>query len=330
LRFAAVIYYEHHLGDYLRDTAHLTLIEEGVYRRLLDQYYIREAPLPPDLRGCYKFARAATKQERAAVEHVLADFFELQSDGYHQRRADDVIARYRSKSGKARAAARSRWSKSGSNADALDDPEPDVDAGEMQTHVSEHANASADTDADAMRTGMRMPCGSHAIQDPRSNLQDPNTKIQDPDSQASPARVGARASPPDPIGTFRSRPPIGVPIEDMRGIRDDYPPGTYPESEWGAAERMVGQILGDGMSIAELRGRVRAFHAQQFACGNVGTQFIPKPSKFFAGDPGPWRGPFPLPAAKQPQRIESARDRIRRAASAGEAESVIEGEVIRG
>lgn len=39
-------FYEHHLGDYMRDTAHLSMIEDAAYRRLLDAYYIREAPLP--------------------------------------------------------------------------------------------------------------------------------------------------------------------------------------------------------------------------------------------------------------------------------------------
>ena len=57
-------YYEHHLGDYVRDTAHLSMLEDAAYRRLLDAYYIREAPLPTDVRDCCKPARAQSKPER--------------------------------------------------------------------------------------------------------------------------------------------------------------------------------------------------------------------------------------------------------------------------
>jgi uncharacterized protein YdaU (DUF1376 family) len=92
---ATINYYEHHLGDYMRDTAHLSLLEDGAYRRLLDAYYTRERPLPPDLRDCCKLARASTKPERDAVAYVLRVFFEQRDDGYHQKRADEEIARYR-------------------------------------------------------------------------------------------------------------------------------------------------------------------------------------------------------------------------------------------
>ncbi len=88
-------YYEHHLGDYMRDTAHLSMLEDAAYRRLLDAYYIRERALPGDLRECYKLARATSRSEREAVSYVLKEFFQQHKDGYHQRRADAEIARYR-------------------------------------------------------------------------------------------------------------------------------------------------------------------------------------------------------------------------------------------
>lgn len=87
-------YYEHHLGDYAKDAGHLTLTEEGAYRRLLDVYYIRERPLPVDFDECCKLARARSKAERDAVECVLQEFFELSQDGHHQARADAEIARF--------------------------------------------------------------------------------------------------------------------------------------------------------------------------------------------------------------------------------------------
>lgn len=90
-------FYEHHLGDYMRDTAHLSMIEDAAYRRLLDAYYIREAPLPADLRDCCKLARAHSKVERDAVAYVLREFFDLRDDGHHQDRADREIARYQAR-----------------------------------------------------------------------------------------------------------------------------------------------------------------------------------------------------------------------------------------
>ena len=43
-------HYPFHPGDHKLDTAHLTLEEEGTYRRALDLYYVSEAPLPDDKR----------------------------------------------------------------------------------------------------------------------------------------------------------------------------------------------------------------------------------------------------------------------------------------
>lgn len=90
-------YYEHHLGDYAKDTAHLSMIEHGAYRILLDVYYTREVPLPTDRRACYKLARAQSKEERAAVDYVLEEFFFEQSDGFHNDRCDAEIAGYYAK-----------------------------------------------------------------------------------------------------------------------------------------------------------------------------------------------------------------------------------------
>ncbi len=88
-------YYEHHLGDYLRDTAHLSVVEDGIYRRLIDQYYIRERPLPTDVKECCKLARATSKPERDAVAYVLKSFFALGADGHRHKRCEDEIERYR-------------------------------------------------------------------------------------------------------------------------------------------------------------------------------------------------------------------------------------------
>lgn len=90
-------YYEHHLGDYLRDTAHLSMLEDGAYRRLIDAYYIREAPLPPTTREVFRLVRAQSKQDREAVETVLREFFTETPDGWVHSRCDREIERYHAK-----------------------------------------------------------------------------------------------------------------------------------------------------------------------------------------------------------------------------------------
>ena len=85
-------YYERHIGDYLKDTAHLSLLEHGVYARLLDVYYTRETALPDD--QVARLIAARSKEERAAMQAVLSEFFDLQADGWHQARCDREIHRY--------------------------------------------------------------------------------------------------------------------------------------------------------------------------------------------------------------------------------------------
>lgn len=85
-------YYQHHIGDYLTRTAHLTLLEHGAYRRLIDVYYSTEMPLPEDTKQVYRLVMARTKEEKEAVDSVLAEFFELADDGFHQHRCDHEIA----------------------------------------------------------------------------------------------------------------------------------------------------------------------------------------------------------------------------------------------
>jgi uncharacterized protein YdaU (DUF1376 family) len=87
-------HYTHHIGDYAEATSHLSILEDGVYSRLLRKYYARERPLPADVAEVQRLCVARTKAERAAVVRILAEFFTLEDDGYHQDRADDVIADY--------------------------------------------------------------------------------------------------------------------------------------------------------------------------------------------------------------------------------------------
>lgn len=85
-------YYERHLGDYARDTAHLSMLEHGAYGLLLDRYYATESGIPAD--QAHRVARARTKEEKAAVDAVLAEFFVLEAGCWRSKRCDMEIERF--------------------------------------------------------------------------------------------------------------------------------------------------------------------------------------------------------------------------------------------
>ncbi|MGS0573484.1 YdaU family protein [Xanthomonas oryzae pv. oryzicola] len=90
-------YFEHHIGDYAAATAHLSLLEDAVYSRLLRRYYLQEEPLPAEVCMVARLVGARAAEEVEAVQVVLEEFFTLQEDGWHNKRADEEIARYQAK-----------------------------------------------------------------------------------------------------------------------------------------------------------------------------------------------------------------------------------------
>jgi uncharacterized protein YdaU (DUF1376 family) len=84
-------YYKHHIGDYAAATQHLSFVEDAAYRRMIGVYYQTERPLPADIKRVARLVGARTRSEQAAVEAVLAEFFILEDDGWHQRRCDEEL-----------------------------------------------------------------------------------------------------------------------------------------------------------------------------------------------------------------------------------------------
>lgn len=159
-------YYERHLGDYARDTGHLSLLEHGAYNVLLDRYYVTEQGIPAG--EVYRVARANSAQERKAVDAVLAEFFTLEDGFYRKDRVEREIARYREKSGKASASAKKRWSKPKGNANA---------------------------DADAVRTDMRTHSDGNALQSPDTKHQTPEGSLRSPSDAREPSVPRETISP---------------------------------------------------------------------------------------------------------------------------------------
>lgn len=109
-------YYQFNLGDYARDTQHLTEMEDLAYRRMLDLYYLKEKPLPKSVDQIARLIRMRSHNE--SIANVLQDFFVCKKDGYHNSGADKVLSRVQAKSERNRQAALKRWYKNNNIEDA--------------------------------------------------------------------------------------------------------------------------------------------------------------------------------------------------------------------
>ena len=86
-------YYYRYLGDYAKDTTHLTLMQNGAYNFLLDRYYATEKGIPTD--EVYLVCRANSKDERKAVDKVLKEFFKLRGGTWSMPKCDKEITKAR-------------------------------------------------------------------------------------------------------------------------------------------------------------------------------------------------------------------------------------------
>lgn len=85
-----MIWYKFHLGDYITHTTHLSDAEDLAYRRLLDLYYMSEAPIPLDATMVARKIRL----DLDITESVLGEFFERTEEGYRNARCDAEIGKY--------------------------------------------------------------------------------------------------------------------------------------------------------------------------------------------------------------------------------------------
>lgn len=88
-------FYPFHPGDYMLRTAHLDLIEDLAYRRLLDLYYINELPLQGAADAIARVIRMRANVTEVAA--VLGEFFTETAEGWQHSHCDQVIAQYQAK-----------------------------------------------------------------------------------------------------------------------------------------------------------------------------------------------------------------------------------------
>jgi uncharacterized protein YdaU (DUF1376 family) len=103
-------YYQHHIGDFIKDTSFLTNEEVGIYLKLLWLYYDTEKPLPNSI---FELSmKVSAREQEDTLSGLLEMFFTLQNGAWHHTRCDKEIKNFHqqldsaSKAGKASAAKR--------------------------------------------------------------------------------------------------------------------------------------------------------------------------------------------------------------------------------
>jgi uncharacterized protein YdaU (DUF1376 family) len=234
-------YYQRHLGDYARDTAHLSLLEHGVYTLLLDRYYATEQPIPAD--QAYRVARAKSKDEREAVDSVLAEFFTAENGLWINKRAQAEIERAQAKIEAARA--------------------------NGQTGGRPKKNPTV-----TQQKPSGLPIGSKAGTQEKA-LQSPISNLHTPCSEATLPRVQSARDDADWAGHREWV------LDELRSIYPSNL-HTDCDWE-AVARVLAGRLTAGETTREDLHLLTLQFAAQQDAKGNRNTQFIENPSKHYDG-----------------------------------------------
>jgi uncharacterized protein YdaU (DUF1376 family) len=125
-------YYQHHIGDFIKDTSFLTNEEIGIYLKLIWLYYDTEKPLPNNL---FELGmKTGTRDNTEMLSGLLEMFFSFHSieNSWHHNRCDKEIEHYKqqlttaSKAGKASALKRAMNKNSTSVEQALNERSTEV------------------------------------------------------------------------------------------------------------------------------------------------------------------------------------------------------------
>jgi uncharacterized protein YdaU (DUF1376 family) len=87
-------YYKFNIADYRKDTGHLSTLEHGIYRQLIDWYYLDEQPIPAETQVVARRLRLGSEMDMHSLKMVLSDFFVLGKNGYVHKRIDVEIKDY--------------------------------------------------------------------------------------------------------------------------------------------------------------------------------------------------------------------------------------------
>jgi uncharacterized protein YdaU (DUF1376 family) len=89
-----VHWYKFNIADYRKDTGHLSMLEHGIYRTLIDWYYLDEKPIPKETQSVMRRLSLGS-EGLLSLQNVLSDFFVLGDLGYSHKRAELEIREYK-------------------------------------------------------------------------------------------------------------------------------------------------------------------------------------------------------------------------------------------
>lgn len=217
-------HYPHNIGDFRKDTPHLSPSEKGIYRDLLDYAYATEKPLPDDLDMLCRVTGAVRGPERVLVGKLLAEFFTRCTHGWEHKRVIKEIRKYYAKS----------------------------DAGKLgadaKHYGKQHGKDAGELDAIESSKQHGKDAGERTSNHKRARNQEPSTNNQEPSTIGA---VSAIAADVDPV--LLEEPPI---TEKKEGGRAE----VWLDVESDEARRVVNRALGRDERRAFVPRELAALH----------------------------------------------------------------------
>lgn len=82
------------IKDYRADVWHLPRLHRGIYRELIDEYYLHESALVDDVHQLAHKLAIRSDEEKEALEQVLNEFFIFKNGKFHHKRIAQEIKNY--------------------------------------------------------------------------------------------------------------------------------------------------------------------------------------------------------------------------------------------
>jgi uncharacterized protein YdaU (DUF1376 family) len=251
----SLAYYPFYADRYEADTAHLTLLEDGAYNRLLRLCWRSPGcKMPDDRTWIHRQMRAATPTEKAAVDRVLAEFFRRGKGKIWNPKLLEVHAQVseahlnKSEAGKRGAVAKAlkKAENASSNAKAaLKQPEPEPEPERIGGGVG--AREAPQTDREAILVAIGV--------DPVSGITGPSGRM-----------LGTQADMAE-VARWLELPGITVPIiltevRRIMGGKRDGPPSTF-RFFTAAIQRLSGEISRPALEPTAPTGPAGGRHDRQ-------------------------------------------------------------------
>ncbi len=255
-------FYKHYIGDFQRDTGHLSLIERGAYRSLLDHHYATERPLPTDSTQLCRLVGAITKEERDAVAAVLEQFWQLTDGGWINARAQKEIAKA--------------------------DEQRETNRRVTEQRVARRKAVDPVTVDDTNRATNRSTNRSTIRSTNDQPIQTPDSRLQT--ISLNPSESSCVISSLEVAKIARAE---GEQRQQFETIKALYPPHAG-RTDWISAEHHIRRHIEQGATWEQIRAGVERYAAHVVATNRM----VLNPARFFGDADRPWSQAWPIPPSK--------------------------------